>query len=607
MSEQERVTSSVQRAVAATSRSTLDLLKLRYPFSQVGLMNANDFAKQAQRRRSYAMRSLPPINTQTLEELHRCGVLIPLFRVDLTPGEARRQIDISNSLTARRAHSTFISELLCGAAEGRAADPAIEGFTPWPTERQRNLWPSVDAGYLYSRHQLVGLDVAMHFVAKLFSQRTGNRTTWRLKKADCPNGLTREALDAWRSLAVTLSALDTYYWPLITRKVRHNLSTWRTERLAFQPDEMLSWLGLTLDEIGSQESKLRLMADARDDLGDFYDIVRRASANAWQTLSGDALAAMDFRLVADILDRFAQDLTHDREPSSTEPLPLARQGLSARPRSLDAVLTDLHVSPFPSLVIGVEGATEYKLVSRVMELLGIKLDMNRISIIDFGGTDKDLALLARYAGEPVLGQDLDDGVTLERPITRFLILTDAENKYRTLEDRNRQRKELLKSLTQNLPPDLRDDYYNNERDSRIVEIRTWGRLPFEFAHFTDIQLADAMLRIAKVPHPKGRPGLMRALRMQRTCNPYPNVDKIFWRGSRLEKTELADALWPVLDKRIRRAIGRGQQGPPIMKALIRAYEMAFAPYRSDMMLRRRKPDSREPGLAFTEGWLHSSR
>jgi hypothetical protein len=31
---------------------------------------------------------------------------------------------------------------------------------------------------------------------------------------------------------------------------------------------------------------------------------------------------------------------------------------------------------------------------------------------------------------------------------------------------------------------------------RVVEIMTWGTKPFEFAHFTDQQLADALLNIA---------------------------------------------------------------------------------------------------------------
>jgi hypothetical protein len=303
-------------------------------------------------------------------------------------------------------------------------------------------------------------------------------------------------------------------------------------------------------------------------------------------MSGDALAAVDFRMAADVFDGFAADLHLDGR-SSLDHTPLSQQGLSARPQSLDATLTDLRLSPFPSLVIGVEGATKYTLVPRVLDLLEIELDRNWISIIDFGGTDRDLSLLARYAGEPLLGRDLGSGVALERPITRFLILTDAEHKYATVKDRNYQRKLLLNSLTQNVPADLRGDYYSNKPESQTVEIRTWGRYPFEFAHFTDLQLAKTMMDIAKVPYPHASARLVRAIHMQRTQDPSPNVDDVFWRGSDLSKIKLADALWPLLEKKIRRAINHKEPGPPIMRACIRAYEMAAAPYRISMMLQRK--------------------
>lgn len=195
----------------------------------------------------------------------------------------------------------------------------------------------------------------------------------------------------------------------------------------------------------------------------------------------------------------------------------------------------------------------------------IELDRNWISIIDFGGTDRDLSLLARYAGEPVLGRDLGSGVALERPMTRFLILTDAEHKYATVKDRNYQRKLLLDSLTQNVPPDLRCDYYSSQPESRIVEIRTWGRYPLEFAHFTDLQLAKAIIDSAAVPYAHGQGRLVRAIHMQRTNDPSPNVDDVFWRGNGLSKTKLADALWPMLEKKIRRAIDHKEPGPPIMR------------------------------------------
>ncbi|MGH3166456.1 MAG: hypothetical protein ACRDN0_11260, partial [Trebonia sp.] len=524
-----------------------------------------------------------------VQELHRGGVLVPLFRVDLTPRADTPGIDISESLTARHVHTTFINELLRGAAEGRVSDPAVGGFEPWPAERRRSPWPSVDTGYLYSRHQLLGLDAARLFVGGLKARAEDRNVTWHLEDDSLPNSAALEAIASWRQFAVTLSALDTYYWPQITHQLSHHFDTWQQALHAFDPEQTLAWLGLTLERIERTVTDLRLRASSCDDTGEFYDLIRRASADAWKSLRGDALVALDLRLAADILTRFANDLNPSGDYAGTRYAPLSQQGLSARPESLDAVLTHLRVSPFPALVIGLEGATEYKLVPRVLETLGIRWDHNRIRIVDGGGTGSNLSLLARYAVEPVLGRDLGDHVVLDRPLTRFLVMTDAENKYRTPADRRHQRKLLLNSLTKNVPQDLRPDYYVNTRRGRIVDIVTWGRFPFEFAHFTDRELADAMLAIAAAPHPQGRPRLIQNLHMQRTRDPEPNVEKVFWRGSRLGKVPLAEALWPVLERKINVAIQRGTSGPPVMRACVRAYEMMAVSENVPIALRRRRP------------------
>ena len=578
---------TVQGCQAATTRSSLDLLALPYPFSQVGLLTPDKFAEQAARRRSWAMRGLPPINAQVLEELHRCGVVVPLFRVDLTPGPKARGIDLSTSLTAQHVHTTAINELLRGASEGRVIDPATAQFEAWPRDRRRSLWPSVDAGYLYSRHQLPSLDRAMSFVSDLTPQRPDKVVAWHLGEADLPNQPTREALRSWRGLAITLLALDTYYWFFITHTISHDLQALRQVLRTFDRPAMLDWLGLSLDQITGEAARLRSLASVRDDTGEFYELIRRAKADAWDSLKGDAAVAMDLRLAADILDRFSEEL--DPSPSPAGPgyvAPLSQQGLGNRPKSLDGALTGLRLSPFPSLVIGVEGETEYRLVPRVMNLLEIELDPNWIKIVNFEGTG-DLSLLARYAAEPMLGRDFGSSVALDRPLTRFLVMADAENKFKEAADRRKQRRLLLESLTKNVPLDLRSDYYINSRRDRIVEIRTWGELPFEFAHFKDSQLADAMLKIAKVPHPQDRAQLISNLHRKRTSRA-PNVDKVRWPGSDLSKPALADALWPVLEEQINTAIERGQKGPPIMHACIRAYEMATVTYGVPIVLRRRR-------------------
>lgn len=102
------------------------------------------------------------------------------------------------------------------------------------------------------------------------------------------------------------------------------------------------------------------------------------------------------------------------------------------------------------------------------------------------------------------------------------------------------------SMLDSWPPlakDLRRDLHT--RDARVVEIMTWGKLPFELAHFTDEQLANALLNVSSKSHPKGRTGLIRSINMQRTADPSPDIDYA-WKQSGVSKLELADALWPLL-------------------------------------------------------------
>ena len=119
-----------------------------------------------------------------------------------------------------------------------------------------------------------------------------------------------------------------------------------------------------------------------------------------------------------------------------------------------------------------------------------------------------------------------------------------------------------------------------------MEIKTWGKLPFEFAHFSDGRLASVMISIASVPPPRGRAAIVNALHMQRTHDPSPNVQDVFWRGSGLSKTKLAEALWPLLEARMKHAIERSTAGPPVMQGVLRAYEMASASYGIRRALRR---------------------
>ncbi len=584
--EKQPLYSVVPIARAVTPRPSLDLLDLYYPFSQVRLLTASEFAKQAELRRSRSAHGLP-MGSHILEVLHRHGVLVPLYRVDRTPGVHEHNHDGIVSLTATKVRATAVPEFLRGTSDERVADPAAEEFHHWHTERGRTPGLTYDSEYLYSRHQTLGLDMATSFIQHLTAERlSDSNKVWRLDDGDNLSEPMLEAYRSWRSFSIVLSALDTYYWPAITHTVSHDLSEWRKARQAFVPAEMLSWLEITEEQVAVQADELRSEAASRDVMGDFYDLIRRADPRAWDSLRGDALNAMDFRLAADILDRFQKELGGTGAPSGVH-VPLNREGLSSKTHSLDAALTNLHLSPFPALVIGVEGETERRILPRVMEMLDI--NPARMCLVEYGGTTKGkhLSLLARYAVQPMLGRDLGGGTALDRPVTRFLLLADAENDYETTALNRKQNTVILDFNAQEIPPKLRRDLYNNTLSGRMVEIRTWGKYPFEFAHFRDDQLADALQSAASSPYPGGRAALVAAIHNERLTTS-PNIDKINWRGrGKLSKPDLADTMWPILEQRIHRAIKGGHKGPPIMQAAVRAHGMAAASWRGIAMLRRR--------------------
>ena len=560
-----------------TDRSTLDLLTIDWPFSQLPLLNDRDFAKEAEKR---GIR----IDSAGLEELHRRGILVPFYRVDLGEGGGAK-IPTSDFDPGSYSRSTILSELYMAADEGRVVDPGAVPFKPWPFDRWRTLWPSVESGYLYSSHQLLALDHVRGIVDDLVPERKGPNEglNWRLPDEAMPDESSLDALRRWRSLAVLLASFDSVFWPEIRHVVSHSAEAWRTVRLRFDAAALISWLGVTEEEIVKQAEDLLLRASSQDVLGDFYDLVRRAKPAAWDSMRGSALAAMDSRLRAELLCRLADLLRPAPAPHPQRRL--EDQRLSERPELLDTVLMRLQVSPHPTVVLALEGATEMGLMPQVFDLLGIPLDSNLISMVDFGGTSKDLSLLARFAAEPRLGIDHGEYVSLARPVTRFVVLTDAENKYATKQQRDRQRELLLKSIIQDVPKDLRADLRGP--DAHLVDIMTWGKHPFEFAHFTDRQLAQALISASSQTHPGGVAGLTQAVAAERATGS-PNI-KDAWPAAGVSKPKLADELWPVLRRKIERAIASHASGPPIMQGAIRAYELAMREIGRSIVLRRDDP------------------
>lgn len=553
--------------------STPKLLQLPYAFSQAPLLTAEQFAKQC------GVRGVTLIDGH-LEALHRAGALVPLFRVGLSVGRPSRAIDMAGSRTPEVDRSTVVTELFAAAADGRVTDPAAEPYRRWPIKQHRMLWPSAASGFLWSPHQLLGLHVAERLLPEMRYSRDAVACRFALDRL---TGQDLEVATAWRGLAIALTALEAKYLPRITQTVHHELDVWFRHDAEFDPVETMTWLGTTAQEARSQAEALSLSASWRDPFGPLYDIVRRCDSSIWDDLTGDARRSIDERLAAEMLFLWTDDLVTVRAASTFEepPLtqvPLRHQRISSRDASLDAALSKAGISPFPSLVLALEGKTEMTLMPKVFDLLGIDHGTNRMLLVDLHGADADPSLLATHA-MPKIGKQLAAAagpfLMVDRPVARVLVAADPEGRYATEQDRAALRDRLIKLITEEVPEDFRADLLHPSAE--LVEVRTWPGLPFEFAHFSDRELATALRSAARLPCPWPYAELVRRVGLQRRCDPTPDLEDAWkgWRRSGLTKVKVAEALWPTLERRIRRAEAKGRiSDVPILALAVRANELA---------------------------------
>lgn len=87
---------------------------------------------------------------------------------------------------------------------------------------------------------------------------------------------------------------------------------------------------------------------------------------------------------------------------------------------------------------------------------------------------------------------------LTRPPTHFLVAVDAEDKFVTKDSCEKQRKNWVEQIYKAIP---RDDRTPNLRTdlSSLVSVETWDAQSFEFAHFTDKEIASGILDVYEGP------------------------------------------------------------------------------------------------------------
>ena len=263
--------------------------------------------------------------------------------------------------------------------------------------------------------------------------------------------------------------------------------------------------------------------------------------------------------------------------------------LSSRPRTLDENLIALGVSPHPRVVLVLEGDTEMYHAPLVQAAVDLSDAPELIRPLKLGGVGTDLTKIAALAAAPLVGQEIpgSNQRNLIKPFTRLFVAIDPDRGYDTKEKVERQRARLLNEIRDVLKAQGVEHPSPDELEQLVV-IRTWDAPCYEFAHFTDEELADGIMAVHDTIDDWTREELVAALGHWRGRG--QDIKRV-WESGRwdassrtvtgrwkheVSKTRLAEALWPALLGKIRACMAsRDAPVPPIVGVVIEAYRVAL--------------------------------
>jgi hypothetical protein len=572
-----------------------ELLGLPLAFTQNPLLTPEEFTSRA-RDRGVGLR------VEHLAELHRRRALVPLLRIVQRPSKASPIVPVAASaVNGYGQYRSPIALVTAAASGGLLVNPGAVPYRPWdgglplPTHHGFHRYPSV----FYSPYQLLALKPAEQLISEMSATLAANGKPRFSLRPLTPGEAAR--MDGGRQLAVLLGALDMRYLPQILLTA-HHAHAWEKEDPGFDPALRLEMFGLAPETIAATAEALLLKGKSIDPMREFYELVRQANPGTWADLRGDALLAMDYRIAAEILLRTLDDL--GRSDLSARPPRKNRmyestldERLQAEPERLDEILASRGLSPHPAVLLVLEGETEMLLMPRVLaELYGKPVPSTLIELVNMKTIDQKLDLFVRHVASPRLGDNqTNDTVLLTRPPSRILVAVDPEKKYADRASVRGQRDMLVRRLHEALPASMRSA--TTLRQLRpLVDVVTWGTAPWEFANFTNTELAKAIMQCTTLPPCVTRRGLVTALAAERNIRSTnarrsPDVEALClaWPVSaKFRKTELAEQLWPVLRQKVQRDISSGRRlRVPAARVAVKALTMAFEfpRYRSAILVR----------------------
>ncbi len=207
-----------------------------------------------------------------------------------------------------------------------------------------------------------------------------------------------------------------------------------------------------------------------------------------------------------------------------------------------------------------------------MQMLGVSTDEAFISVQDAEGVNKDLNALMAFLAPRVKPDGDGRHLTLIRPPTRLLVVLDPEGRVTTEEARQERRKVWVDRIHRAIPGASKNKAVREQIDP-LVDLITWNPRgeSFEFAHFTDCEIARAVLRLPGHERPQTLQAATATVAKLRSVR--GGLDSMFPNSS---KGRLAEELQPVLEGKIRRADSRGTAGNIAMvKVLEKATALAY--------------------------------
>jgi len=567
--------------------STLTVAALPWMFTQHHPLNTSSFIDEAKRRGV-------DLDISALRELYRHRILNPFFYVN------NRAVSPAPQLVGpepKLVGSSMLTEFRHARDKGRLSDLAEVPF------RSRLRFYRTDAdpcrwwnGLIYSWYQVLVLPEIREYLVHRRHRRWEKGFITVLPQ---PDEFLVDRTSRLRRIAVVLAALEARYLPSLDPEWIHlvnaEVEEWEEYRNTFDPVVMSATLGYPAELAREDAEWLLLRAHRIDPVGDDWSrLLRRAPRDSWKKLKNTALSAMDYREAAEILLRFYIELASrghaeplpDIPPMAWHPL---HERLSYRPETLDQDLMHVGLSPHPRVVLAVEGEAEEVHTPRVWRILGYPEAPELVRLLKLGGVDKDLEKVAALAAAPLVGEKLDipgrECWRLIKPPTRLLVAVDPEGPFapqRIVQTRQ--------AIINEIKAVLKAQGVHNANPKEIeelVEIRTWSEPCYEYAHFSDNELAEGIMAVHHTINGWTRDELVAALRHWRDKK--KDIKRVWLSGGwdeqqhrptgkwdyEVSKVKLAEALWPVLALKIQNCkVSAAAPVPPIAEVVQAAYHTA---------------------------------